>query len=94
MAENLLDVLRQTRRKIAQSQNFVDSHWSDRAAALAEFEALLRQIGSGVLPKAELDVLFAPTGALRQLSVSNGWAYQFLVLASRYEAAIGDTVQR
>jgi hypothetical protein len=36
----------------------------------------------------ELEILFAPTGALQELSISSGWGEQFLTLAERFDRAM------
>jgi hypothetical protein len=43
----------------------------------------------GVLPKGEvLEILFAPTGPIREVSVRSGWSEEFLALAARFDAAV------
>jgi hypothetical protein len=43
---------------------------------------------AGQLPhKLELAVLFAPTGPMQEVSLSSGWAQEFLALAARFDAA-------
>lgn len=87
--ESLLDVLEDARRFVARPENdFAWSGWDDREEALAEIDAHIARAKIGEHSKQlDLDVLFAPTGALQELSLSSGWAEEFLKLASRYDAA-------
>jgi len=67
--------------------------WEDVSEALAEMEAILTPLEAGQLPddiRHLLRVLFAPTGPLQELSLSSGWAAQFLVLADRVDQLLGD----
>jgi hypothetical protein len=69
--------------------DFSWSSWPDEGAALTELDAILNQLGKGELPDlADLSVLFAPTGPLQEVSLSSGWGQQFLLLASRFDAAL------
>jgi hypothetical protein len=36
----------------------------------------------------ELEILFAPTGALQEISLSSGWSEQFLSMAERFDRAM------
>jgi hypothetical protein len=87
----LLSVLRDTRAKLAHSGNdFTWSSWEDQTAALAELDHHIDAIVTGQIDKAVLDVLFAPTGAIQEVSLSSGWGDDFLVLAGRYDMAIAE----
>ena len=39
---------------------------------------------------AELKLLFAPTGALQDTSIANGWAEEYLLLAARFDTLIAE----
>lgn len=86
----LLAVLRDTRALLALPDNeFAWSGWEDGAAALAEVDALMRQIESGRrAPTLLVSVLFAPTGPLQETALSSGWGDEFLALARRCDAAL------
>jgi hypothetical protein len=93
--EELLQVLREIRNRMARpGTDFVWSGWDSQAAALAEFDRLTDGVKRGALPDSELDLLFAPTGALQELSIGNGWQHEFLVLAERYDEAVFRMVNR
>jgi hypothetical protein len=85
----LMDVLRQARELLALPGNdFAWSSWKDGAAALAELDQQIAVIESGDLPpQLDLAVLFAPTGPMQEVSLSSGWANEFLVVADRFDAA-------
>jgi hypothetical protein len=41
------------------------------------------------LDRAELVLLFAPTGALQETSMANSWSGEYLVLSSQFDRLIG-----
>ena len=71
------------------SNDFAWSPWDSAADALGEIDRLILNIASGDIPRRlDLEVLFAPTGPIREASVSSGWGKEFLGLADRFDAAI------
>lgn len=88
--QELIAVLENARTLLALPDNeFLWSPWENAAEALQEIDTLLRELKQGVLPeKAVLEILFAPTGPIQEVSVSSGWAEEFLALAQRFDAAI------
>ena len=85
----LVEVLRQAQALLALPDNdFTWSSWENSHAALAELERQVAVIEDGQLPqRLDLAVLFAPTGPMQEVSLSSGWAQEFLVLAARFDAA-------
>ena len=86
----LLAVLDDVRALLALPDN--DYSWSsfgDADAALAELDELRAGVVAGVPDVLTLRVLFAPTGPIQEVSLSSGWADQFLALAHRFDAAVG-----
>lgn len=85
----LVDVLEDVKQFIARPENeFIWSGWRNEAAALAAIDGYLARVKIGDRTcERDLDLLFAPTGSLQELSLSGGWADEYLVLASRYDAA-------
>ena len=94
--ENLVTVLREARNLLASPDNdFSYSSWMDTEAAIQEIDDLRLQVESGTLPpRVDLDVLFAPTGPIQEVSVSSGWGQDFLRLAARFDAAAEDAYGR
>lgn len=91
-ATEIADVLVAVRELVARPENdFSWSSWGDREAALAEIDQLLDLLRVGRIPKRTLDVLFAPTGPIQEVSISSGWAQEFLEVADRYDRAIART---
>ena len=88
----LVDLLSVTRSLLARPENdFVWSSWEDAETALRELDALIARFESGPIPeRRELDVLFAPTGPIQEVSLSSGWGDRFLTLANLFDAAIQD----
>lgn len=66
--------------------DFAWSSWEDGPAALAELDRQIATIDAGELPpELDLAVLFAPTGPMQEVSLSSGWAYEFLAVASKFD---------
>jgi len=88
--EELAKVLREARSLLAHSGNdFSWSSWEDAGAALVEVDGLIAQLEAGRLPsRLTVSVLFAPTGPIQEVSLSSGWADEFLALAARCDAAV------
>jgi hypothetical protein len=85
----LLHILIDARDLLARSENCFDwSSWEDSDEAFREIDDLMATIEIDLLPsKLALSVLFAPTGPMQEVSISSGWADEFLALASRFDAA-------
>jgi hypothetical protein len=88
--QELASVLREARSLLAlPGNNFDWSSWADAHAALAEVDGLVAVLEAGRLPsQLTVSVLFAPTGPIQEVSLSSGWADEFLALASRCDAAV------
>ena len=87
--QQLVEVLREAQALLALPGNdFAWSSWEDAPAALAELDRQIAAIEGGRLPpQLDLAVLFAPTGPMQEVSLSSGWAQQFLEVAARFDAA-------
>jgi hypothetical protein len=85
----LLDVFRQARDLLALPGNdFAWSSWPGAPEALAEVDRQITALEAGQLPpRLDLSVLFAPTGPIQEVSISSGWAHEFLTLADRFDSA-------
>jgi hypothetical protein len=85
----LADVLRSAIELLSLPENdFAWSSWADRAAAVAEVEALLARVeGAGLPDRTSVSALFAPTGPIQEVSLNSGWADAFTRLAERYDRA-------
>jgi hypothetical protein len=83
-------VLEDARTLLALPDNeFLWSSWGNVTEALKEIDSLLRELEQGVLPKKDvLEILFAPTGPIQEVSMSSGWEEEFLALAARFDAAV------
>lgn len=88
---DLIALLGEARRRLASPGNdFTWTTWQSAEAALAEIDRLITTLGTGPLPdRLDLEVLFAPTGPIQEVSHASGWATEFLDLANRFDAAIG-----
>ena len=86
----LLDVLRDAKVLIKRPDNdFVWSHRGSQSEALAEIQEMEEQIANNDFSRLyELELLFAPTGSMQELSLSSGWADEFLSLANRFDTVL------
>jgi hypothetical protein len=91
-AAALLDIFQRARDLVAlPGHDFSWSSWRDAEDALEEIDSLIARLQRGEVPTtAEMSILFAPTGPMRELSLSSGWGNRFLGLASEFDAAVGD----
>jgi hypothetical protein len=86
----LLAVIDEIRVLLALPDN--DYSWSsfgDAEAALAELDDLRAGVVTGHPDVFTLRVLFTVTGPIQEVSLSSGWADEFLAIAERFDAAIG-----
>ena len=88
--QELANVLHEARSLLALPGNSFDwSWWEDAPAALAEVDRLIAALEAGRFPpRLTVSVLFAPTGPIQEVSLSSGWADEFLALARRIDAAV------
>jgi hypothetical protein len=85
---SLIELLRRCRQW---SQASHDAVWS--STSVAEIVAILdRGIaalqGGTELNRDELKLLFAPTGALQETAMDNGWSDEYLVLSAEFDRLI------
>jgi hypothetical protein len=85
----LRKVLLDARSLIALPDNKFDwSSWQDAEAELRGLDGLVAMLERGKAPsRLTMSVLFAPTGPIQEVSLSSGWAEEFLALAERFDAA-------
>lgn len=89
MSEDLLDIFLRARDLIARPENdFAWSSWNDAQDAVAELDAIIAELQAGRLPDAlTMQVIFAPTGPMQEVSLSSGWGNRFMGLAEEFDAA-------
>ena len=85
----LRDVLFEARSLIALPDNHFDwSGWQDAEQALEEINRLLALLERGWVPsRRTIAILFVPAGPIQEVSMSSGWADEFLILAERFDVA-------
>jgi hypothetical protein len=82
--QKLIKVLRQARVLLAlESNDFSWSSWKDQNHAISEIDSIIISLENGSIP--EIGVLFAPTGPIQEVSLSSGWAQEFLDLAELFD---------
>lgn len=86
----LVDALKAARALLALPENdFAWSSWEDASAATGEIDRLITEIIVGRAPdKLQMEVLFAATGPIQEVSLCSGWADEFLALAARFDSAL------
>lgn len=85
----LIEVLDQSRTLVSRKENdFVRSGWTDREEALNEIDSLMHRMVSGMFPLDESSLMFAPTGKLQELSLSNGWSDEYMTLANKLDSVL------
>jgi hypothetical protein len=85
----LVEILLLARQALAGPENdFAWSDWVDANAALAEIDGLVASLRNGANVKPlDLQVLFAATGPICEVSLSSGWSDGYLRLAQRFDIA-------
>jgi hypothetical protein len=81
--------LRETQAALRRPENDFDrSKWGDSGKAVADLNSHIAAIEREDYSRlADLNLLFAPTGSIQEVSVSSGWGDQFLTLADRFDKA-------
>lgn len=89
---DLIRLLRDVRRLLSlPDNNFIWSPWKGIQDATDEIDGLIGALEAGdgsVIDR--LETLFAPTGAIQEVSVSSGWDQEFLELADRFDGIVED----
>lgn len=90
--EALLDVLTETIILLQRPGNdFSWSRWKTGSEAVAELSEIIRRIEAAETIKLlPIQMLFAPTGSLQEVSIDSGWGDAFLALSARFDDAIAD----
>lgn len=88
--KKLISVFEEARDLLADPGNNFDwSSWSGHEDALREVDGILYSLRRGALPeRLFMEVLFAPTGLIQEVSISSGWGETFLSLAERFDEAL------
>ncbi len=91
--QRLIAPLLELRALLARPGNdFSWSSWEDAADALACVDEQLAQLGAGVVP--DLSLLLVPTCPAQEVSLSSGWAKEYLAVAARIEDALKQLSER
>lgn len=87
VAPPLLSILLEARELLARPGNdFAWSKWRSVEEAVAEMDRHIAIVDQGQpLERFRLNLLFAPTGSIQEVSMSSGWSRQFMELATRFD---------
>jgi hypothetical protein len=88
-AADLIRVLEAARELLVRPDNdYASSSWPDAEAAERELDEFIARLQDGAsVDRADLDVLFAPTGPIQEVGLSSGWADAFHRLAGDFDRA-------
>ncbi len=88
--QQLIAVLREAQALLDQPGNdYCWSSWENSEQALKEIERYIGEVARGDYRSSlQMQVIFAPTGPMQEVSLSSGWGQQFLDLAARFDKAI------
>ncbi|MEJ0058447.1 MAG: hypothetical protein WDM79_02140 [Terricaulis sp.] len=88
--EELTGVFLRAREALSHHDNdFAWSSWNGPADAVREIDEIIAKLRAGSLPdRFQMEVLFAATGPIQEVSLSSGWAQGFLKLAEDFDAAL------
>jgi hypothetical protein len=90
----LLKLLQEARGLLLLPENdFSWSSWASSEDAVSEMDSIIASVAVGSIPRAQIGVVFAPSGPMQELSLSSGWAQRFVDLAERVDAALGPSEQ-
>jgi len=81
-------VLTDCLRHILASEDSAYSAMSARVLAETLQNTIAKLERDEPIDKAELRLLFAPTGDLQETSIDNGWGDEFVALSARFDRAI------
>ena len=87
--EKIVDLLRRPDTNVAWS------HYRDAEDALADMNQHIAKLrGGDTSSMSSLKLLFAPTGPLQEIAISNHWGTEFLSLTIRFDEALVKTSER
>jgi hypothetical protein len=88
--DNLISIMQDARKLLAIPGNdFCYSSWKGEKEALEEVDGIINRLHQELLSdKLTLKVLFAPTGPIQEVSMSNGWSETYLKLAENFDNEI------
>jgi hypothetical protein len=88
--QSLVKVLQETDELLSLKENdFAWSPWENLEDANAEIRKHITRLEADDFSGIEnLKLLFAPTGAIQEISVSSGWGEKFLALAKKFDRTV------
>ncbi len=84
--QKIVEILNTIKNKIDSNTDVVRSGFNSSTELINDIDSDIKKLHEGdyeILGK--LTVMFAPTGAYQELSISNGWGEEFLKLAERFD---------
>ncbi|WP_209349512.1 hypothetical protein [Pontixanthobacter sp. CEM42] len=87
--KSLIDLIELVVNAVSVSDDFSYSGWKSKDHALAEMDEILEDLREGTFTVDAVAMLFAPTGPLQELSMSNGWEEAYLSIAEQFDHISG-----
>lgn len=89
MYEELIEILNKVKEKLIDGSDVVWTGYDNAQQMRDELDAYIQILRTGdASPLKELRFLFAPTGSFQEHSIDNGWAYEYLELADKFDKLI------
>ena len=86
MLQDFIHIINKVREKISDDSDVVWTRYSTPKEMRAGLDVYLLQLQAGDTGcMQDLNILFAPTGAFQEHSISNGWADEYLLLAKEFD---------
>ena len=86
MNQELIDIVNRVKDKISDDCDMVWTHYDTAKELRDKLELYTQELRSGDMSSLEkIKLLFLPTAALQEHSISNGWPDEYLALAEKFD---------
>jgi hypothetical protein len=86
MLQDIIHIIKKVQEKVSDDSDVVWTRYSTPAEMRADLNVCIRQLQEGDTSCLEhLNILFAPTGAFQEHSISNGWDDEYLRQAEKFD---------
>ena len=84
--EGIVELLNTIKGKITPTTDVAWTSYDSPSILLSQIERYINELKKGnVQLLEELKLLFAPTGVFQELSISNNWRKEYVLLSSRFD---------
>lgn len=86
--KKIIDILIIIKNKIDDNTGLVGSRFETPQSLISYIDFKIQELQSGMYASFDnINILFAPTGTMQEISISNGWAEEFLQIAAQFDDA-------